>query len=253
MVRRRRSVCRPRRRSNRMQRVSLSLLILLACLAAGPVHAGTCSNPTGNEADVIYNGAFHTYQFCNGTNWMAEGAIGSTGGLMLISTQTASNSASLQFTNLPTSYNTLFLNCTGLLVTNDGFGISLLVGEGATPTWETGAHYTSIQWDGATGAASVSITSSTTNTDSNGGSAGNGIVTSSTIPTSVKSYIDNVGSSSVVKIISGSWDRYHTGSNFSHKVVSGYWNNDTNPVTALELVGDSTNIASGTCSLYGMN
>jgi hypothetical protein len=35
------------------------LLILLACLvSARPVHAGTCSNPTGNEADRIYNGAY---------------------------------------------------------------------------------------------------------------------------------------------------------------------------------------------------
>lgn len=47
------------------------LLGILACLAAGPAYGGTCSNPTGNEADIHYNSAYHTYQFCNGTNWMA--------------------------------------------------------------------------------------------------------------------------------------------------------------------------------------
>ena len=66
-----------------MHRISLSLLMLLACLASGPVYAN-CSNPTGKEADVQYNADFHTYQFCNGTTWIAYGAIGSTGGLFLI-------------------------------------------------------------------------------------------------------------------------------------------------------------------------
>jgi len=54
-----------------MPRVSLSLLILLACLAAGPVYGAACSSPAGNEADAIYNGGYHTWQFCNGTSWRA--------------------------------------------------------------------------------------------------------------------------------------------------------------------------------------
>jgi hypothetical protein len=58
-----------------MRWVSLSLLIvLLACLAAGPVFASACSNPAGNEADEIYNGDYHVWQFCNGTNWINAGA-----------------------------------------------------------------------------------------------------------------------------------------------------------------------------------
>ena len=48
------------------------LLILLACLAARPAYAA-CSNPTGTERDIIYNGDYHAYQFCNGTNWIATG------------------------------------------------------------------------------------------------------------------------------------------------------------------------------------
>ena len=61
--------------SSFMQRVSLPLLILLACLGAGSAEAG-CSNPAGNEADIIYNVGYHTYQFCNGTNWIAFGGAG---------------------------------------------------------------------------------------------------------------------------------------------------------------------------------
>jgi hypothetical protein len=54
--------------------------LLLVCLAAGPTHAGTCSNPAGNEADIKYNADYHTYQYCNGTSWVAYGGgIGSGG------------------------------------------------------------------------------------------------------------------------------------------------------------------------------
>jgi hypothetical protein len=61
--------------------------------------------------------------------------------LTLISTQTASSSASLQFTNLPTSYNTLFLNCAGLLMSSNTVVPKLQIGEGAGPTWETAEKY----------------------------------------------------------------------------------------------------------------
>ena len=57
----------------------MPLLGVLACLAAGPAYGGICSNPAGNEADQLYNAAYHTYQFCNGTNWIAYGGGGSCG------------------------------------------------------------------------------------------------------------------------------------------------------------------------------
>jgi hypothetical protein len=53
------------------------LLAMLAFLAAGSAYGGTCSSPTGNEGDIKYNGNYHTYQFCNGTNWIAYGGGGS--------------------------------------------------------------------------------------------------------------------------------------------------------------------------------
>jgi hypothetical protein len=49
-----------------------ALPILLACLGAAPAYAD-CTNPAGKEADVFYNGDYATYQFCNGTTWMAFG------------------------------------------------------------------------------------------------------------------------------------------------------------------------------------
>ena len=41
-----------------------------------------CASPTGNEGDIVYNGgSYHTYQFCNGANWIpTELAVGGGGG-----------------------------------------------------------------------------------------------------------------------------------------------------------------------------
>jgi hypothetical protein len=227
---------------------------VLAFLPSAPVHAGTCSNPTGNEADMTYNRDYHTMQFCNGTTWMsmAGGGGGSSGGLTLISTKTASASASLQFTNLPTSYNTLFLNCLGLLGSVGTGSIQVKVGEGATPTWETGSHYTVSLSFFATGmGANPAGSYSTTDADLTGN---NPPGESTTIPGSIKLYIDGVASASRYKMATFFTSIYTDTSIPSMVTVagSGYWNNDTNPVAALEVVPTSGTVT-GTCSLYGLN
>lgn len=216
-------------------------LLMLACLANEPARA-SCINPAGVERDRIYNNDYHTYQFCNGSAWIAEGAPGGGGGMMLIGTQAASNSASLQFTNLPTSYNTLFLNCANLAKSNSTARLYFLVGEGAGPTWESATDYSiSNMWEipPATTPSSQGITSGT-DLSAAGNLAGN---------QSTKMYIDNVGSSNLYKMatFSQSWS---TG---AVAFGMGYWNADTNPVTGLEIVPDTGTITSGTCSLYGMN
>ena len=226
-------------------------LFALIFLAAGSARAN-CSNPTDTEGKIIYNGDFHTYQFCDGTNWDSMkgggGGGGGSGGLTLISTQTASASASLQFTNLPTSYNTLFLNCTGLLQSVSGGGeqIQLILGEGAGPTWETGAHYSIAQWwlAGA-GSGSVAIANGTGLLITSGGST--------TIPLGFQAYIGNISSTTLYKMVFINLVGYKdVGSAFASTTGSGYWNNDTNPITGIEVIPSGGNIASGTCSLYGM-
>ena len=75
--------------------LSLYLLFALIFLAAGPARAD-CSNPADPEKSMVYNNDYHTYQFCNGTQWLSMGGGGAGSGMTLISTQTASASASLQ-------------------------------------------------------------------------------------------------------------------------------------------------------------
>jgi hypothetical protein len=223
------------------------LLFALTCLAAASARAA-CTSPAGNEKDIVYNNDFHTYQFCNGTNWKDMGGYGGggSGGLTLISTQTASASASLQFTNLPTSYNTLFLNCANL-VQSASAAVRFYLGEGAGPTWETAAHYNVTGNWACEGPANGQL-GTTTSTDLvvNGTSAAG-------YSQSVKMYIDNVGSSSLYKFVTMAEVDGNSGSNLCGSFYTSYWNNDTNPVTAIEVVPTAGTITSGTCSLYGMN
>jgi hypothetical protein len=222
------------------------LLFALACLAAGPARAGTCSNPTGNEGTMTYNKDYHAMQFCDGTTWDSMKGGGGDG-LTLISTKTASASASLQFTSLPTTYNTLFLNCAGLMLSTTT-SVYYRVGEGAGPTWQSGAHYTSsYSYVGAGGNGSPAVTNAT---DIIGGGT---YTESNTFPSSMKLYIDNVASSTVYKNIVWQYAQMvSAGAQYTDDGAS-YWNNDTNPITGLEIVPGAGNIASGTCSLYGMN
>src|SRR5262249_13385579 len=139
------------------------LLVITAfgCLAAGPAGAN-CTNPAGTEADIIYNQDYHTYQFCNGSTWIAYGGAAGNGGLVQLSTQTASASASLQFTNLPTTYNTFFLNCFSLILSTNTH-LYYRVGEGAGPTWQSGAHYP--QSNFFAGVSNTGFTAVTNSTD----------------------------------------------------------------------------------------
>ena len=50
----------------------LLVLGVLGLFPAEPIHAG-CSDPIGNERDMRYNDEYHTYEFCDGTQWVSMG------------------------------------------------------------------------------------------------------------------------------------------------------------------------------------
>jgi hypothetical protein len=232
-----------------MKWASLALLMLLACLAARPVYAN-CSNPAGKEADAIYNGDYHTYQFCNGTAWIPFGIqAGGLGSMQLISTQTASSSASLQWTGLG-SYNTYLLSCGGLQPVTNAVDLDLQFGEGATPTWKTSGYaYGAMDAGGgafeyhSSGAAAILLNWPTV--------AGNQAyqAQASTV------WIHNLSNTSTYKFISfhTTYYEYNASSVILDDNGGGYYSGDTNAVTAIRLQYSSGNIAAGQCSLYGMN
>jgi hypothetical protein len=226
-------------------RILFSTIVLLLFTSA----SASCSGPTGNEADLMYNKDYHTMQFCNGTNWVSMGGGGGSGPMSLISTQTASASASLQFTNLPTSYNTLFLNCSGLVPSAGGSNQpALQVGEGAGPTWKTSTYEYTGYASGSSiysnpfynaSASSILLTASSIGTSSAGGS--------------LKIYIDNTASSSIYKNVTAQGTSVDVNGDLFTNIASGTFMGDTNPITALKIFLGAGNITSGTCSLYGMN
>lgn len=173
-------------------------------------------------------------------------AAGGSGALTLISTQTASNSAALQWTNLPTTYNDLELKCQGITPAANA-GLNIQVGEGAGPTWETSSYtYAVLIW---------SSSSSVVSPQGNGGASsiqlvGNNAVNGGTAI--VDANIANVASSTTYKFILA-----HTGFSNSGSLLmasaSGEYVGDTNPVTAIRVLMSTGNITSGTCSLYGIS
>jgi hypothetical protein len=216
--------------------------LILGAMTNPPYSATTCTS--SNAGMVQYTSG--TLEACNGTSW-----IPIDGGMHFISTQTASSSASLQFSgaNWSSGYNTLFLNCTGLLVSTSPAYLELVVGEGATPTWEAGSHYTNIRtynWVNGGGPGG----GTTTATDILNWVSG--AATSTSIPNALKVYIDDVGSSSIYKMATYHLLNYDSSAQYEI-IGSSYWNNDTNPITGLEVITSAGNITSGTCSLYGMN
>lgn len=50
----------------------LPLLAPLVFLPTLPIYAD-CSNPAGKEKDIVYNDDYHTYEFCDGTQWYSMG------------------------------------------------------------------------------------------------------------------------------------------------------------------------------------
>jgi hypothetical protein len=225
---------------------ALALAILTVCCPIGSARAA-CTNPAGHEADQIYNRSYHTYQFCNGSSWIAFAGAGTAGPMVLISTQTANNSASLQFTSLPTTYNSLFLNCAGLISSVDAVAMDVVVGEGAGPTWETGSSYIVAALQNTAGGNQNDYQTSGAALDSS-------VCNSNTIPTSIKLFLlGQVGSSAIYKLASYQASCYYSPSTtYADFAGSGYWSADTNPITGLEIILSSGNITSGTCSLYGI-
>jgi hypothetical protein len=51
------------------------IIIVLIAVFTPPARAGTCSSPSGNEGDMIYNSDYHVMQYCNGIKWKAIGKL----------------------------------------------------------------------------------------------------------------------------------------------------------------------------------
>jgi hypothetical protein len=64
------------------RRCLAALIAAFVFLLSPSAYSGTCTIPAGTEGKVIYNYDYHTYQYCNGTYWIAfDPSVGiATGG-----------------------------------------------------------------------------------------------------------------------------------------------------------------------------
>lgn len=230
-------------------------LVLLLCLLAFPAlaqHAipfipstvvtGPASATSGNCASF------------NGTTGKiiqdAGSPCGGTSSFTKIQTLTASTSTSLDFTSIGGStYNTLLLDCNALILSGNDT-ITLVVGEGGGPTWETGSTY--LNQGAKVSAGTVTAINGTTDakiflmsTAGNNTTAGQ--------PIGLKWYVNNVSSSSLYKDAQGQATYWTGAGTLGTYTGSGAWHGDTNALTGLRIISDAgATITSGQCSLYGV-
>jgi len=177
----------------------------------------------------------------NGTTW-ASTALGSSNAMTLISTQTASSSATLQWTGL-SGYNNYIMIFDNLLFSTSGYYISIVFGTGSGPTYITSGYFQQ----------RIASASSTLNS-LGAGSTSYGFLVSfiSTYPAAF-----NVSGSSVITGMT-SLGSVSSTSNFNGNSIymgtsMGSVSTGGVPITAIQIAPGAGNFTSGTASLYGIS
>jgi len=230
----------------------LGFLALLELLVIPASAHAACTAPAGAEGTILYNGDFHVMQYCDGTQWQGMSGGGTaSGGMVQIATQTASNSATLDFTNLPTSYNTLVLNCSGLRPATSNTGLELQFGQGATPTWQTSNYKWAVSgsYDSGTSPTATGSTSSAYIALVQNGE----LLNTATQNLVLTAHLYNLPSSTLRKMANYQFAYLDSGGNLNQLTGAGTYTGNTNPVTAVRILAISGNITSGSCTLSGMN
>ena len=174
-------------------------------------------------------------------------ATPSAGAMTLISTQTASNSASLAWTGL-SCYDKYILIIENLIPASASyFGIS--IGYGSTPTYLTSGFYGATIWG--------QNTSTTSGVNTNTNSSYISVASNPSVNTSYgvsASYTFNnlIRNPSQGTSISGTATHYGSDNNYYTSIPSGIMIGNSNSITAIKILAYSANIASGTASLYGI-
>lgn len=202
----------------------------------------TCNS--ARDGAIRYNSSTDAFDYCTGSAWTT---FGGSGALTLISTQTASASATLQWTGLGSSYTYLRLLCTNLVSATSGSLVRVQLGQGGTPTWRT-ANYSAAMGYAGTMTGSATFTS----TNYSGFPATNDGTSSTSGYTSFDMTLYNMGGSGSYK--NATWNAIVMGNGTTSNEASyggGNYNGNTTAITAVRVQYSAGNITSGQCSLYG--
>lgn len=219
--------------------------------AVANVTSGTAAPTAATLPSCADTGGNHL-NYTNGTGFSCgTSSGGASGALIKISTQTASGGANIAWTGLDSTYNTLFLDCNAMVPNGTNTGLTLQVGTGVTPTYQTTTYFTDIWYESTGEGGTISSTASEANTfislDKPRWQTGTGNSMSG------KYWISNV-STTLYKIVQGEFANFGTNSHLDTGKIAGIWHGATTVVTALRVgAQDSGNINSGQCTLYGLS
>lgn len=124
--------------------------------------------------------------------------------------------------------------------------VGLQIGEGSTPTWKTSGSYRYAQMDNVIG--TVASASSGTATMFNLGL--NAYNSTQAAPAIITATTGDLGYGRGTKMLNFNVGYFKIGSGLASATGSGYWNGDTNAITAIRVIATSGNL-NGTCTLEG--
>lgn len=171
-------------------------------------------------------------------------------GLTFLEEQTASASASLNFTTALTStHQSYMIVASDLRPATDGALFRLRVStDGGSSYISTGSytwHY--FIFSGAGTAFSSSTTDTSIRMSGNGQES-----TATEPPTTIVAYIHNPLGTSDKKTFEGTTTEYSAAGSYSKFLWHGYYNGATTAINAFQVIASSGNIASGTVRVYGL-
>lgn len=205
---------------------------------------------TGQEPASPTNGMMRYNSTTNTVEAYANGVWGPltpSGSDVLIASATASNSANIQFTNIPSGYDQYELRYTAVVPVSSGAKLIALLSENNGSSYIT-SNYTYGAGDGYSNNSGAFYGASG---DSQIELSGTIAVSTSLSGTSGKLVLTSLGSSSAYKMFNTQFVVSSSGL-LTSGFLGGIYTGDTNAVNALEVSFNTGNISTGNFALYGI-
>ena len=211
----------------------------LATLTANSVLLGNGTN----TIQLIAPGTSGNVLTSNGTTWLSQASSGG-GGLVKISTLNPNNVASIAWTSLGTYHSYLLVFVNLAFATSDG--PSIVVGEGAGPTYITSNYYAGGNYQTGSSGPTSFYNSSASDLFQNQ------VSTSTSEGWGGYAYITGMLSGDTVQF--NALLQCQSGVNYRYQQTSSVLHGDTTAKTAIKITGNAgANLVSGFVTLYGLS
>lgn len=196
----------------------------------------------------VKTGGSAGFKFCQGGSWtdVTGGGGGGAGGLVLLDTQTASASSSLDFTGIDSTYGEYLFSVESLIPTTNGVSLFAVVSTDGGATWLSSNYITSYHYSGSGGAHGAAAI----------GSLGYwyvvDLIGSATTDGAVGEFRLFRPASSGYKLATSSFVNTSTVDGALYLLTNAYKQPTATAVDALRFYPSSSTFASGSISMYGL-